>query len=98
MSEREINILNSTIEILKDKLNPDKIILFGSRAKGKSKLHSDFDIAIEISKPDLRTRRIIKEKIDDVSGLYSVDLIYLNSVDENFKNLVLKTEKTVYER
>lgn len=98
MTDREKDVLKSTIKIIRDNLDPKKIILFGSRTKGNSKYYSDFDLAVETQRPDLRTRRIINEKIEKASGLYSVDLIYLNSVEENFKKLILKTGKIIYER
>lgn len=79
-------------------MNPGRIIMFGSRGKGKSKYNSDFDLALDLKKPDIRKRRIIEDKIEDAVGLYSVDLVYLDSVDTDFKNLVLKTGKVIYER
>ncbi|MEO8210479.1 MAG: nucleotidyltransferase domain-containing protein [bacterium] len=98
MTARENEILNNTIDIIIQDLNPQKIIMFGSRAKGKSKNNSDFDLAVDIKRPDVRTRRIVEEKIYNEAGLYSVDLIYLNSVEKNFRDLVLKTGRVVYER
>jgi len=98
MTARENEVLQKAIEILKENLNPGRIILFGSRAKGKPKKNADFDLAIDTVKPDVRTRRIVSEKIDDETGLYSFDIVYLNSVDKKFKDLVLKTGKILYER
>jgi len=98
MTTRENEVLQKAIDILKENLNPGKIILFGSRAKGKPKKNADFDLAVDTIKPEIRTRRIISEKIDNKTGLYSFDIVYLNSVDKNFKDLVLKTGKIVYER
>ncbi len=98
MTGREKEVLDKTIEILKDNFDPRRIILFGSRAKGKSKISSDFDLAIDMKRPDIRLRRNVEDEIDNAIGLYSVDLIYLNSVEKDFKELVLKTGKVVYER
>ncbi|WP_457625412.1 nucleotidyltransferase family protein [Persephonella sp.] len=55
--------------------NPRKIILFGSRAKGTYKKGFDIDIAVDIDL-DFREKRKLKEKIDTLSGLYTVDLIF----------------------
>ncbi|MBI4332815.1 MAG: nucleotidyltransferase substrate binding protein [Chloroflexi bacterium] len=98
LSAREQKVLDAVIEILKERLRPNRIILFGSRAKGTSHAGSDFDLAVDVARPGLTLRRQIMEAIGDASGLYSVDVVYLNSVDEDFKNLVLKTGRTVYER
>lgn len=98
LSPREQQVLDSVVEILKKRLQPNRIILFGSRAKGKSHLGSDFDLAVDQDQPELIMERQIREDIDQVSGLYSVDVVYLNSVDAEFKNIILKTGKTIYEQ
>ncbi|MFA4853004.1 MAG: nucleotidyltransferase domain-containing protein [Bacteroidales bacterium] len=47
MTPIESNILNKTIRIIVDYINPDKLILFGSRAKNKNAdINSDYDICI----------------------------------------------------
>ncbi len=98
MTQRENEVLEKAIVILRENLKPGKIILFGSRAKSKPRKNADFDLAVDVIKPDIRTRRVVSEKIDEETGLYSFDIVYLNSVDKNFKDLVLKTGKIVYER
>lgn len=98
MTIRELEVLQKAIDILKEDLNPGMIILFGSRAKGKPDKNADFDLAVDTKKPEIRTRRTLAEKIDNETGLYSFDIVYLNSVDKKFKDLVLKTGKILYER
>ncbi len=98
MTARENEVLQKAVDILKENLNPGKIILFGSRAKGKPKKNADFDLAVDTKKPEIRTRRVISENIENETGLYSFDIVYLNSVDKKFKDLVLKTGKILYER
>ena len=98
MSQREKEILEKTIEILKKYLAPDKIILFGSRGKKKSQKGSDFDFAVDHHKPDIRTERKISEEIEEVVGLYGVDIVYLKSIDNAFRSLIFKTGKVIYER
>ncbi len=95
---REQQVLDSVTEILKKRLRPNKIILFGSRAKGKSHSGSDFDLAVDGDRPELTVERQIREDIEEISGLYSVDVVYLDSIDDEFKSIILKTGKTVHER
>ena len=88
------------IELIVNELknyNPRKIILFGSRAKGTYKKGSDIDIAVDIDL-DFREKRKLKEKIDTLSGLYTVDLIFLPEVGEDFKKRVLKEGVILYEK
>jgi len=89
-------IISKIIEELK-KYNPNKIILFGSRAKGYAKRNSDIDIAVDILLP-FRERRILKEKIEKISGPYLVDLIFLPNISKEFKNIIIKEGKVLYEK
>lgn len=98
LSRRETEILRNAIEVLKRHLHPDKIILFGSRGKGNFQKYSDFDLAVSNGIPDIRTERKILEDIEEIAGLYNIDIVYLNSVDEEFKDIILKTGEVIYER
>ena len=97
MSERARQIQQGVIEAIKKHCGSSRIILFGSRAKGNEDQRSDFDFAIDCKKPDISARRQITESIERVSGLYKVDVVYLQSVEEGFKNIILKTGRVVYE-
>jgi len=91
------DILDSIVEELKN-YDPKVIILFGSRSKGYSKNNSDIDIAVEVENKTFREKRKIREKIDEISGLYTVDLIFLSDVSEEFKKVILKEGKILYEK
>ncbi|MEW6007218.1 MAG: nucleotidyltransferase domain-containing protein [bacterium] len=98
MSPREVEILSKVAEILKKYFKPEKIILFGSKAKSDFAKNSDFDLAIDKERPNIRTRRKLKEEIEEISGLYKVDVVYLNSVASSFKEIIMKTGRIIYER
>lgn len=98
ISLREREVLKGVVDVLKKHLDPGQIILFGSRAKREYNSNSDFDLAVDKERTDIRLRRKVKEDIEKISGLYSVDIIFLNSVDQAFKEIVLKTGKVIYER
>ena len=74
LKNRWEEILSDIIEELR-RWNIKKIILFGSRAKGYYKDRSDIDIAIERDL-DFREKRKLKERVDRVSGLCSVDIVF----------------------
>jgi len=98
-SIREEKILQESVDLIIKELNPEKIILFGSRAKGESSKGSDFDIAVEVTDmPERKKIRMVKESLDEISGLYTIDLSLLNKLDNSFKNIILNTGKTLYER
>jgi len=96
--KREKEVLDKIVLLLKEKLNPGLIILFGSRASEKHNTGSDFDIALDGEKIDVREMRKLKEKLEEISGLYKVDLIFLESVDSEFKNIIIRRGKILYGR
>jgi predicted nucleotidyltransferase len=94
--EKVKKYISAIVEELK-KYSPKKIILFGSRAKGYYKPNSDIDIAVDLELT-FREKRKLKEKIDYLSGLYSVDLVFFSDIDNNFKNQILKEGIVLYEK
>ena len=98
ISQREREILETIFEFSKKYLNPGRIILFGSRGKGRFYKNSDFDLAVDKEKPDIRIERMILEAIDKVAGLYEADIVYLGSVDKAFKDIVLESGEVIYEK
>lgn len=98
INKRASEILTGTVEILKKHLNPSKIILFGSRAKTHNDTHADFDFAIDVKRPPISKERKISEEIETIRGLYKVDIVYIPTVDKDFREIILKTGKILYER
>ncbi len=98
MTDRENEVLKTTLGIIKKRLMPERVYLFGSRAKGRALKGSDFDIAVDSKRPEPRTERRLLEEVNDSSGLYKVDIVYLQSVDRNLREIILKTGKVIYER
>jgi predicted nucleotidyltransferase len=90
--------MKKIIALIIKELNPKKIILFGSRAKDNYAESADYDLAVDSKKISFRDKRKLLEKIEDVIGLHSVDLIYLKEVDSRFKKIILDTGKIIYER
>ena len=91
-------ILNRLIKVIIEDLHPKKIILFGSRGKGSYNYNSDYDLAIDAKKIEFREKRILKEKLNDMAGLHSIDIIFIKDVDKGFRNIILQTGKVVYEK
>ena len=98
MEVKEEILLNRFIYLINSYFDTRRIFLFGSRAKGNSSTGADFDLAIDTEFNDRNKMRMVKEKIEEIAGLYSVDLVNLNSVDSDFKSIILETGKLVYEK
>lgn len=98
MSARESQVLQKALALLKEELNPKRIVLFGSRAEGRNAPGSDFDLAVDAIRPPDGRAFQIKETINDAIGLYKADIVFLSQLDPEFRDLVLNTGKVVYER
>ncbi len=96
--KREKNIIDNIVFLLRKDIGSDRIFLFGSRAEGRHSPGSDFDIALNGKKIGVRKMRELREKLEEVSGLHKVDIIFLESVDKEFKDIILKKGKILYER
>jgi len=94
---REQEILSKIVPVLAAILQPGRIWLFGSRAKGKAYRGSDFDFAMESPRPPIGVRLQLEEAIDKWAGLHHVDVIYLPEVDEEFQKLVRQTGKVIFD-
>ena len=92
---RAEKVIRLLVEELK-KYKPKRVILFGSRAKGSFTKRSDIDLAVELKLP-FRERRKLKEKLDRLAGIYSVDLVFLPYVGEEFRKEILREGKILYE-
>ena len=94
----EKRIIDEIVKVLLSYLQPKRIILFGSRAKQRAEKYADFDIAVEGADMDIKMERFIKDKLDEKAGIYTVDLINLDKVDEDFRKIVLQRGKVLYDR
>ncbi len=95
-SDRVKQILHKVSEILETDHHPKKIILFGSRAKRNFRKHADFDFAIDAAEPDNTSKRKLSEKIESISGLYKIDLVFLKNIDKDFENIILNSGRILY--
>lgn len=98
VNQKEQEVIDSIISILKEYIHPKRIILFGSRASGRSKRYADFDIAVEGVDMDIRKERLLKDALDERLGIYMVDLIDIDKVDKEFRKIIMDKGKVIYEQ
>ncbi|MEG0371491.1 MAG: nucleotidyltransferase domain-containing protein [Clostridium sp.] len=80
------------------KHNINKITLFGSRARGDNKLHSDIDLAIDVDK-NLDNRSLIYFDLEDIETLLKLDIVFIDKYTD--QRLMLNIERDgviLYER
>ncbi|MCX9089529.1 MAG: nucleotidyltransferase domain-containing protein [Candidatus Methanoperedens sp.] len=100
------NPLDIAIEIIIRSINPDKIILFGSRARGDNKKESDYDICV--IKKDVSHRRKLAQQIYRFLYGVGVPIDIIVETPERFEELkdnpfmiykeISKYGKVVYEK
>jgi len=99
-------VLEKAIDIIIQSVDPDKIILFGSRARGDNKTESDYDICI-IKKGVSHRRKVAQQIYRFLYGMGApVDIIV--ETPEKFEELkdnpfmiykeISKSGKVVYEK
>jgi predicted nucleotidyltransferase len=98
--------LEKAIDIIIKSVNPDKIILFGSRARGDFKKESDYDICI--IKKDVEHRRKLAQQIYRLLYGVGVPLDIIVETPERFEELrdnpfmiykeIAKYGRVVYEK
>lgn len=83
------NFKNIIIETIKKHIPECKIYLFGSRARKTHSEGSDIDLAVD-SKKRIALHLIarIKEEIEDQNVPFFVDIVDLQTADENLKKEV----------
>jgi predicted nucleotidyltransferase len=98
MERGEEEVIGAIVSTITTYLQPKRILLFGSRARGKGKRYSDFDVALEGVAMTHRRERELKDALDVRLGIFSVDLINLDKVDPEFKALIKEGGRVIYEQ
>jgi predicted nucleotidyltransferase len=73
----------------------NKVILFGSRAKGNQRLNSDIDLCIDYKG---KSKGIVVEDIDSLIGIYSCDIIFFDSLNEEIEKQINRYGVSIYEK
>ncbi|MDP4160763.1 MAG: nucleotidyltransferase domain-containing protein [Bacillota bacterium] len=76
----------------------EKIVLFGSRARGDHKPASDIDLAIFLL-PEFNCRGRVTSNFDDLDTLLKIDTIFINeNIDPILLENIKKEGVSLYER
>lgn len=73
-----------------------RVFVFGSRARGKSRERSDIDIGIEGPRPVPGNIMVeIKEEIENLPVLYSIDVVDFKRVSPDFREVALQNTEVI---
>lgn len=75
--------------------NIEKVILFGSRAKGIEKINSDIDLCIGYIG---KSKATVVEEINDIIGVYLCDIVFLDSLNENIEKQIARDGIEIYSK
>lgn len=78
-------------------LNPKEVILFGSVVKKPKETGFDIDIFVRTDQPiEHRTIRKLKESMDEVAGIYTVDLVLSYQASKELLSIIEKEGVVLY--
>lgn len=76
----------------------DKIVIFGSRARGDHKPASDIDLAVSLL-PEFNSRGRMTSDMDDLNTLLKIDLVFINErIDPKLLENIEREGVVLYER
>ena len=90
--------LSKIVEFIRESVDPEKIALFGSRARGDANEKSDYDIAVFRPFSDKKWSKMILDIEEEIPILKKFDILDFEKLDEKFKARILKEAKTLYEK
>lgn len=97
--EQEIRaMLVETMRANTNRLGGHQVVLFGSRAQGKAKSRSDFDLGVIGDAPlPLEDFFAIQDMLDELPTLYRIDWVDFARVSERFRSQALQKVEVIYE-
>jgi predicted nucleotidyltransferase len=78
LKENHINLIKS---VFKKYVNIEKVVLYGSRAKGNYKNGSDIDLTLIGENLDLTSLLKIEDELDDLLLPYKIDLSVFHKIE-----------------
>ena len=91
-------MLIQTMRANTNRLGGRQVVLFGSRAQGKAKSRSDFDLGVVGDTPlPLADFFAIEDMLNELPTLYRIDWVDLARVSERFRSQALQKVEVIYE-
>lgn len=89
-SSEEAEVLQYVAKQAKLHLNANRVILFGSRARGDADERSDFDIAIDAPPESTEKFFLLRQDLENTSlTLLSFDIIDINTASKQLRDRIL---------
>lgn len=72
-----------------------RVVLFGSRAKGTARYNSDIDLCIDYTG---KQKWKVIDAIDEMVGIYSFDVLFFDSLNKEIARQIERDGIVIYER
>ena len=92
-----IPLLEEAVELIKITRSVDKIVLFGSQARGDFTKASDIDLAI-FGNVTLGNYQVLKDRLETIRTLKRIDLVHFENANDYMKDAINKQAIILYER
>lgn len=93
LSEKTIKIIT---ELFKKYDQIDRVIIFGSRARGNFKNSSDIDLAIFGTNIDFKFIRHISSELDELPTPYTFDVLNYSDIENTKLQTNIDTEGSIF--
>lgn len=81
-----------------DRLRGHKVFLFGSRASGRARRNSDFDIGVIGDEPlPFRDFYAIEDQLEELPTLHKIDWVDFNRVSPRFRQQAMQRLEIIHE-
>lgn len=91
--------LEQIIEVFKNQTEIERVVLYGSRAKGNFKDYSDIDITLFGNELTLSNQQKIKIELDDLFLPYKFDVsLYVTIENEELLKHIKRVGVTIYSK
>ena len=87
------------VRVFRSYPNIEKVLIFGSRAKGVAKPYSDFDLAVVAPEMDDQEFSRVLNDLDNLDLVFTLDVLHLDKLTrQNLKDSIMNHGQSFYSR
>lgn len=88
--------IKNLVKYVVEQVQPNQVILFGSRARGDNRENSDFDIVVTGSIEPEKWTQLMVDLEEKKFSLYPVDLVQLKNLGHDYEKNIRSEGKIIY--
>ncbi len=90
--------VQTVVQLLAHELQPKSVVLFGSRARGKHRPNSDFDLCVVgRTQSDQHFHQLLSRIDEDPLSLYALDIVEFEKLNRNYQQQIQAEGITLYD-